>query len=144
MEDFTNRHEKKIKCFRTRIDKFRDTFKGFSGKAIKPEWIQSAREHYAKGVEYDDVVGLYDTSSFGKGKNGLLFTDNYLYWKVCSSNGIIRLEDIAQITYYDETRKKDTDRGIVFRLKDGSGIYWEHCLLKCTEFIKFMEAYLKI
>ncbi|MCM1234131.1 MAG: hypothetical protein NC489_28850 [Ruminococcus flavefaciens] len=145
MEDFTSRHEKKIKCFRIHVDKFRDTYNGFTGKEIKTEWIKTAREHYAKGVAYDEVVGLYDTSSFGKGKSGLLFTDNYLYWKRSLSNGIIRLDDIEKITYYDESKKKDTDKGIIFHLKNGSAIEWEgFCSLKCGEFIKFMGEYLKI
>lgn len=145
MEDFTNRHEKKIKCFRIHVEKFRESFKGYTGKEIKKEWIQSAREHYAKGVEDDEVVGLYDTSASGKGKSGLLFTDNYLYWKIGFSNGVIRLEDIADITYYDETKKKDNDRGIMFRLKDTSGVWWDGCSsLKCGEFIKFIEEYLEI
>ncbi len=145
MEDFTNRHEKKIKCFRIHVEKFRESFKGYTGKEIKKEWIQSARAHYAKGVEDDEVVGLYDTSAFGKGKSGLLFTDNYLYWKVGYSNGVIRLEDITDITYYGETKEKDNDSGVMFRLKDTSGVCWEGCSsLKCEEFIKFMKEYLKV
>lgn len=145
MEDFTSRHEKKIKCFRIHANKFRETYKVFASKDIKTEWIKTAREHYAKGVTYDEVVGLYDTSSFGKGRSGLLFTDNYLYWKRSLSNGVIRLEDIVNVTYYDETKKKDTDRGIVFHLNNGSVVEWEgFCSLKCGEFIKFMTAYLKI
>lgn len=140
-----NRHEKKIKCFEQYIDKFRETWKGYAGKDIKIEWIKSAREYYAKGVEYDEVVALYDTSSFGKGKSGFLFTDNYVYWKRSLSNGIIRLEDIENISFFDESKKKDTDRGIVFHLKNGSKIEWEgFCGLKCGEFIKFMNAYIKI
>lgn len=145
MEDFTSRHEKKIKCFRIHADKFREASEAFAGKDIKADWIKSAREHYAKGVEDDEVVGLYDTSSFGKGKSELLFTDNYLYWKSGFSNGVIRLEDITDITYYDETKKKDTDRGIMFCLKGTSGVCWDgYCSLKCGEFIKFMKEYLKI
>lgn len=145
MENFTNKHGQKIKCFRNHVGKFRNTYKGFSGDEIKAEWIQTAREHYAKGVKYDEVVGLYDTSSFGKGKSGFLFTDNYLYWKRSISKGVIRLSDIADVTYYDETKKKDVDRGIVFHLNNGSVVEWEgFCSLKCGAFIKFMEEYLKI
>lgn len=145
MEDFTSRHDKKIKCFRIHADKFRETYKAFAGKDIKAEWIESAKEHYAKSIEYDEVVGLYDTSALGKGKSGLLFTDNYLYWKMGFSNGVIRLGDIVDVAYYDETKKKDTDRGIVFHLNNGLVVEWEvFCSLKCGEFIKFMCAYLKI
>jgi len=145
MENFTDRHNKKVKCFRNYMDKFRETFKAYAGEDINADWIKSAREHFAKGVEFEEVVGLYDTSSFGKGKSGLLFTDNFLYWKRAFSKGIIRMEDIEQITYYDESQKKDTDRGIVFHLKNGSLIQWDgFCNLKCGEFIKFMNEYIKI
>lgn len=42
---------------------------------------------------------------------------NYLYWKRSISNGVIRLSDIVDAAYYDKTKKKDVDRGIVFKRK---------------------------
>lgn len=145
MEDFTSRHDKKIKCFQIHVNKFRDSFEGYTGEDIKAEWLRTAREHYAKGVEYNEVVGLYDTSAFGKGKAGFLFTDDYLYWSRSSRKGIVRLDDIKKVTYYDETKKKDSDRGIIFHLKDGSQVTMEgYCLFKCGPFIEFMEEYIKI
>lgn len=145
MEDFSSRHDKKIKCFQIHVNKFRDSFKGYTGEDIEAEWIRTARERYAKGVEYNEVVGLYDTSAFGKGKAGLLFTDDYLYWNRSHGKGIVRLDDIKKVTYYDETKKKDKDRGIIFHLKDGSQVMMEgYCSFKCGPFIEFMEEYIKI
>lgn len=145
MEDFLSRHNQKVICFQAHINKFRIAFKGYVQKDIEPEWIRTAEKHYARGVDYSEIVGLYDTSSFGKGKTGFLFTDDYLYWKRSISKGIIRLSDIVNITYYDETKKKSEDRGIIFYMKDGSSVCWDgFCNLKCKAFIKFMNEYLSI
>ena len=145
MEDFTNRHEKKIKCFKSHMKRFRNTFTPYPSNEIKYEWIRSAGNHYAKGVEYDKVVGLYEMSVFGKGKAGFLFTDDILYWGRTAHKYTIRLDDIEKITYYNESKEKDVDKGIVFHLKDGSIISSEgFCGVKCTPFIEFMNEYIKI
>ena len=145
MEKFLNSHEERVKCFGSHMGRFRNTNKGFTGDDIKREWIDTARAHYAPGVKYEDVVGLYDTSLFGKGKTGLIFTDRYLYWARSVSKGVIKLSDIEEVTYYDETKKKDVDRGIIFNMKNGSRVMWDgFCMLKCGPFIEFMEEYLSI
>ena len=110
MECFMNRHDQKINCFKHHVSKFRQTYAGYAGNDIQVEWVIEAKNNYAKGVVYDEVVGLYDTSTFGKGKTGFLFTDNYLYWKRSISKGIIRLDDIEKVTYYNENKRKDVDR----------------------------------
>lgn len=143
--DITSSHDKKIRCFRQHMESFRNTYKGYAGKEIEVDWIKRARENYAFNADYDEVVGLYDTSFSGKGKTGLLFTDDYLYWKRSVSKGIIRLSDIQDITFYDEYAKKDVDRGVIFWLKNGEKVMWEgFCSLKCEAFIKFMKEYIEI
>ena len=145
MVDISSRHNKKVMCFQTYIDKFRITFKGYVQNDIEPELMRAAEKNYARGVNYSQIFVLYDTSVFGKGKAGFLFTDEYLYWKRSISKGVIRLSDIVNITYYDETKKKNEDRGIIFYLKDGSSVCWDgFCNLKCKAFIKFMNEYLSI
>lgn len=60
------------------------------------------------------------------------------------SKGIIRLADVVNITYYDET-KKNNDKGIMFYLRDGSYVCWEgFCCVKCEAFIEFMKEYVNI
>lgn len=145
MERYFNSHDERVRCFETHMSSFRETYKGYTGKDIKSEWIDTARRNYATGVKYEDVVGLYDTSLFGKGKSGYLFTDDYLYWTRGFSKGIIKLSDIEEVTFYDETKKKDVDKGIIFRMKRGADVMWDgFCSVKCGAFIEFLEEYLSI
>lgn len=138
-------HEKRVKCFDKHMEKFRKTYKGFPDGEIELSWLKTARDHYAKGLDLFSVVGLYDTSLFGKGKSGYLFTDDRLYWSRSISKGQIWLDEIVDVTYFDETKSKDEDRGVVFHLKDGSRVQWEgFCSVKCGPFIKFVKEYIRI
>ena len=145
MEQFFSRHEKKMKCFRKHVKKFKKTSNGYVGSEIKMSSFNNARSAFAKGVEYEDVVALYDTSLFENGKTGFLFTDDYVYFKRHSGSPIvIRLSDIKDITYYDET-KKENDRGLLFELEDGMLIGVEgFCGIKPSQFITFLKEYIEI
>lgn len=145
MQCFVDRHEQKIACFKRNMSKIKNGFTICAGKDIDIDWIMKAESNYAKGVSYKEVVGLYDTTTFGKGKNGFLFTDDYLYWARPITKGVIKLDDLLEVTYYNENKSKDVDRGVVFHLKDGSTVEWDgFCIVKCGPFIKFMNEYIKI
>ena len=145
MSESLSKRERRVKCFKKHMEKFRNTYKGLTADEIKIEWIDTARGHYAPGVRYGDVVGLYDTSAFGKGKTGYLFTDDSLYWSRTFSKGVIKYSEIEKVTFYDETKTKDTDKGIIFHMKNGQNVVWEgFCSLKCGAFIKFLEEFITI
>lgn len=62
------------------------------GAVNNPEYaqvIQSAITHMAPGIKQSDIIGLIDTTLFGKGKAGLLFTyDNLIYKSIGASFSI--------------------------------------------------------
>ena len=42
--------------------------------------VSNACNSYAGAIQYDDVIGLVDTTAFGNGKTGLLFTEYKVYY----------------------------------------------------------------
>ncbi|MGP1530075.1 MAG: zinc ribbon domain-containing protein [Treponema sp.] len=55
-----------------------------SGAVQNPEYsqvIQNVRTYIAKNVRQADIYGFIDVTVFGKGKNGLVFTNDTLYLK---------------------------------------------------------------
>lgn len=48
---------------------------------IPDQMIEKASKHYAKNADKKTVIGMCDTSFFGDGKEGFLFTDTKVYYK---------------------------------------------------------------
>ena len=151
-------HEVRVECFRKHLNKFSAGGKGFAGKEVKEEWYKSAVKNFTHGLVSDDfntVVGLYDTSLFGKGKEGILFTDKVFMWKNIYSSGYTYLKDISDVYVFDDS-KDDKYKGIIIHCcgkaivcNDGhintTNIFWEgYCSLKCGAFISFMKEFLII
>lgn len=42
--------------------------------------INNALKTFAQGMDSDTIIGFYDTTSFGSGKNGYIFTDDKMYY----------------------------------------------------------------
>ena len=46
---------------------------------LKDKVIRNALSGYAKGCRREDIIGIYDTTVFGSGKNGILLAVDGLY-----------------------------------------------------------------
>ncbi len=63
-------------------------YKCYTQGEIPMSKFEKARESYASGVSYWDVLGMIDESFFGDGSKGFLFTEEGYYTK--GSDGCIR------------------------------------------------------
>ena len=63
-------------------------YKCYTQGEIPMSKFEKARESYASGVSYRDVLGMIDESFFGDGSKGFLFTEEGYYTK--GSDGCIR------------------------------------------------------
>ena len=63
---------------------------------IPKSLVNNACNSYAGAIQYDDVIGLVDTSIFGNGKIGLLFTEYRVYYNhgLLGSQGAISYQSI--------------------------------------------------
>lgn len=152
-------HEKRIDCLKNHIDKFCAGGTGFVGAEVKEQWVKSAIKNFSNNfyhiLSIDDtkVVGLYETSLFGKGKEGILFTDDALLWKNSYNKGFVYLKDIDDIYFFDDS-KDDKYKGIVISCQNkatvitdhsSNNVFWEgFCSLKCGAFITFMKEFIQI
>ncbi len=104
--------------------------------------IQNARKKFALGADSSSIIGFYDTTIVGSGKNGYLFTDEMVYYleplekpKKLYYNHIERVEVLR-------LEKKDCDRHLKFYMKDGTTITWTSCFLNKMSLCNFFEEIL--
>ena len=65
---------------------------------IKSKKIDNAISSFAQGVDRSSIIGFYDLTVMGSGKNGYLFTDTKLYYREpLEKPGKIWYEDIKDI-----------------------------------------------
>lgn len=87
----------------------------FAGEASQKQ-IKNAIDTYAPGVKFEEVVAIMDTSVWGSGKDGFLFTEDRMYGK-CLKGGPVDLKKLKfaaiaagvsysknQLLYKDGTR----------------------------------------
>lgn len=106
---------------------------------IPSKKIDAAIKSFASGLDRTTIIGFYDTTIFGSGKNGYIFTDDKIYY-------LETLEKPKKLWYDDikhleitKTDKKDCDRELRVTLKDGSVVIFSSCFLNKTPLMKFLD-----
>lgn len=83
---------------------------------IEEKKFLNATKKYAIGLQKDDALIMADTSIFGNGDEGILFTDSKLYYSdILSKPKKIWFDEIDKIEVYDSKKEKR----IRFVLRDG-------------------------
>ena len=109
------------------------------GDSVSLKKIENAKNKFASGVSSESVVGLYDTSLFGTGKVGYLFTDTKIYYlEDFSSPKKIWYDEIKNIILLGE-EKKDYNNELSFELSDGSSVSWKSTYLNKTPLLDFFR-----
>lgn len=104
-EDYEEDYETTEEKIKKIVDKYIKTINKSnlaytSGAVQNPEYsqvIQNVRTHITKNVGQLDIYGFIDTTVFGKGKAGLVFTSNALYEKDAGSYSIIPYHRISDM-----------------------------------------------
>lgn len=136
--------EEKITLLRKYYGKIQTNFCFEIKGNIKSKRIDNAISKYASGVDRTTVLGIYDTTLTGSGKNGYLFTDTKVYYlETLEKPSKIWYDDIEDVELIDYG-KKDCDNKLCFHMTDGSLITWTSCFLNKTPLYQFFQEILRI
>lgn len=134
-----NFHEEKIEVMR----KYLSEIAANTGYHIKGEIpskkIDAAISKFAVGMDRTSVIGFYDTTVFGSGKNGYVFTDDKIYYLESLEKPKKLWYDDIQYLELRKTDKKDCDRELYITLKDGSVTVFSSCFLNKTPLMEFLN-----
>lgn len=132
-------HEEKIEVMR----KYLREIAANTGYHIKGEIpskkIDAAISKFAAGMDRTSIIGFYDTTVFGSGKNGYVFTDDKIYYLESLEKPKKLWYDDIQYLELAKTDKKDCDRELYITLKDGSVIVFSSCFLNKTPLMEFLN-----
>ena len=105
---------------------------------IKSKKIDNAISSFAQGVDRSSIIGFYDLTVMGSGKNGYLFTDTKLYYRE-------PLEKPGKIWYDDIKDIKVSALGawIDLTMFDGSKINMDSSFINFEPLYKFFKEILE-
>lgn len=137
-------HEEKIEIMREYLCKIVTGFAYHIKDDIPDKKIDNAIKKFAFGVDRTSIIGFYDTTVMGSGKNGYIFTDDKVYY-------LDTLEKPKKFWYNDiktvkvtNTHKKDCDRILEITQYDGEKITISSSFVNKTplkEFLEIMKDY---
>ena len=132
-------HEEKIEIMRKYLTDMSAGFYCHIGGEVPSKKINNALKTFAQGMDSDTIIGFYDTTSFGSGKNGYIFTDDKMYYvEMFEKPKKLWYDDIKQIRML-KSSKKDSDRELAIDFLDGSSLYIEGGLIKKTPLKNFLN-----
>jgi len=131
-------HEEKIKIMKKYLSSIAINTGFYIKTDIPSKKIDAAIKRFASGLDRTTIIGFYDTTVFGNGKNGYIFTDDKIYY-------LETLEKPKKLWYDDikcleiaKKEKKDCDRELKITLNDGSIVIFTSCFLNKTPLLKFL------
>lgn len=137
-------HEEKIEIMRKFLGKIANGFNYHIKGDIPSKKIDNAIKKFASGIERTSIIGFYDTTVLGNGKNGYIFTDDKIYY-------LDTLEKPKKLWYDDiktiritNNHKKDCDRVLEITQYDGAEITISSSFINKTplkEFLEIMKDY---
>lgn len=141
-------HEEKLELLRKYYTDIPTAFCFQMAGDIPSKKIDNALRKFASGMDRKTIIGFYDTTMAGSGKNGYIFTDVKVYYSDIFGNAFgkpqeLRYDDIKDIEIVDK-QKKDCDRGLKFKLYDGTTVLWNSCSLNKKPLYNFFTDLLKL
>ena len=135
----SNFHNEKVSIMRRYLDKIATGFSYHIGTDIPDKKIENAMKIFAAGIDRSTIIGFYDTTVFGSGKNGYVFTDEKMcYLEALGKPKKLWYDDIKEMEIVNNT-KKDCDRTLEITQYDGNVISITSTLLNKTPLMNFLE-----
>ncbi len=136
---------KKIEIMRKYYQEIKTNMGFFVKGDIPIERVDNALKKFTFGMDRTTMIGFYDTTIAGSGKNGYIFTDTKVYYlETFEIPKKLWCDDIKSVKLINEYKVKDCDRGLQFELYDGSTITWTNCFLNKTPLLKFFNEILQL
>lgn len=115
-----------------------------AGNITDRQWA-NATEKFASGAVRETAIGFLDTTLAGSGKNGYLFTDEKVYYlATLESPQKLWYDEIEDVFVTGWEKRKDADRTLHFRMKDGTAVEWKSPLLRKTPLCEFFREILRL
>lgn len=132
-------HEEKIELIRKYLGDIATSTSYHIKGDIPSKKIDAAISKYAQGLDRATIIGLYDTTVFGSGKSGYIFTDDKIYYlETMEKPKKLWYDDIKTLEIF-KSDKKDCNRELKIYLNDGSAITFSSCFLNKTPLKKFLN-----
>lgn len=132
-------HEEKIEIMKKYLGSIATSSSYYIKGDIPSKKIDAAISKFASDMDRTTVIGFYDITVFGSGKNGYAFTDDKIYYlETLEKPKKLWYDDIEYIELAKKD-KKDCDRELRITLNDGSTIIFTSCFLNKTPFMKFLN-----
>ena len=123
--DSVHNHDKKVGLFILNKDQISDIYQVLTPSEMSGKQWQNISAKLEYSVSFDTVIGFVDSTIFHNGKNGYLFTDDAVYYQgILSEPEMIRYKDIKSMKVIGKNKANDSDRSLVFILKDGDQNVW--------------------
>ena len=101
--------------------------------------IDNAIKKFASGMDKTTIIGFFDTTVMGSGKNGYIFTDDKIYYlNTLGKPKKFWYDDIKTIRITNK-HKKDCDRILVITQYDGEKFIIRSSFLNKTPLKEFLE-----
>lgn len=137
-------HEEKIEIMRKYLGNIANCSSYHINGDIPSKKIDNAIKKFASGIDRKSIIGFYDTTVMGNGKNGYIFTyDKIYYLEILEKPKKLWYDDIKTLRITD-AHKKDSDRTLEITQYDGEKIIINSFFLNKTplkEFLEIMKDY---
>lgn len=138
-------HDKKAGLFMLNKSLLSDSFKALTPSEMSGKQWQNISAKLGNSVAFDTVIGFIDTTLFSSGKNGYLFTDDAVYFQdLFGDPEVIQYDEIKSMKVIGKNSDKDSNRSLVFTLKDGSQIVWDRIYVNKTAVRNLIDALITI
>lgn len=137
-------HEEKIEIMRQYLGKITNGFSYHINGNIPSKKIDNALKKFALGMDKTTIIGFFDTTVMGNGKNGYIFTDDKIYYSdILEKPKKLWYDDIKELRL-SNLHKKDCERTLEITQYDGEIVVISSSFLNKTplkEFLEIMKDY---
>lgn len=138
-------HEEKIIIMKKYLKNISTGYRIYLGHdEISNHVIENAIKYYASGLDISTIIGIYDTTWLGTGKNGFVFTDDRFYYLDLGEKPIkIWYDDIKNVGL-NNAENEDSKRVLEILQYDGEIIRITSSLCNKTplkEFLNIMKEF---
>lgn len=139
-----NQHEEKINLLKKYYNKIKINNSFYIAGEIPYSKLDNALESFALELDISEILGFYDITMSGTGKNGYIFSDAGIYYmEFFGKPGQIYYNKIKNIEL-SGTYETNYSQYIKFTMDNGQVILWESIFLNKSPLFNFLQEMLVI
>ena len=140
-----NQHNEKKEILRKYYKQIPTSVNFYIEDTLSGKLIDNARNGWIPNLKTEEILGFYDTTVFGNGKNGFMFTDTKVYYlETLEKTKKLWYDDIKSVELIYPNKKKDCDKGLLFKFYDGTTVAWNSSFLNKTPLLHFFQEMIEL